>query len=281
MVHPAATRCAADIRAILSRRHDNGGDFWASADGRIYVGHPFSTLGALGMLHELGVAARHPAVRGALALIREAGRPDGRIQVAPKAPLYPCYTAEAARVLCRFGLTGDPAVRRTVAYLLTDAHASGGWRCGFTRFGHGPETMCANPGATLFALDVLRFLPAPRRGGAVVDRAVDSLLDHWDVRRPIGPCHYGIGTLFLQVEFPFLRYNLFYYLYVLSFFARARRDRRFRAALAVLDAKLSESGDVVVERPHRDLKDLEFCAQGRPSAAATARYTELRRNLKR
>lgn len=31
------------------------------------------------------------------ALIWEAWRDDGRIRLAPRAPLYPCYTAEAAR----------------------------------------------------------------------------------------------------------------------------------------------------------------------------------------
>jgi hypothetical protein len=40
-----------DIEAILSRRHDNGADFWSTKDGRIYVGNPFSTISALGMLY--------------------------------------------------------------------------------------------------------------------------------------------------------------------------------------------------------------------------------------
>ena len=36
----------ADIEEILSRRHDNGADYWATPDGRIYVGNPFSTIGS-------------------------------------------------------------------------------------------------------------------------------------------------------------------------------------------------------------------------------------------
>jgi hypothetical protein len=47
-------------------------------------------------------------------------------------------------------------------------------------------------------------------------------LQHWVVKRPLGPCHFGIGTLFMQVEYPFLRYNLFSYVYVLSFYERAK-----------------------------------------------------------
>lgn len=271
----------ADIQKILDRRHDNGGDFWASADGRIYVGNPFSTLAALNMLHELGVDSDHEAVQGGLALILNACRDDGRIRLAPKAPLYPCYTAEAARVLCRFGLTDHEALQRTVAYLLENSHDSGGWRCNFTKFGRGPETAYANPGATLYALDVLRFFPEYRKGVEVVEQAVASLLAHWETRKPVGPCHWGIGSLFMQLEYPFLRYNLFYYVYVLSFFERAKRDTRFEAAHAALAATLNAESKIVVERPHRGLKGLEFCAKGQPSDPATARFEELRRNLKR
>lgn len=269
----------ADIKTILSHRHDNGADFWATPDGRIYVGNPFSTISSLGMLHELGVGEDDEAVRGALALLLDACRPDGRIRVAPKAPLYPCYTAEAARMLCRFGLTGHEALQRTVDYLLDNVHETGGWRCNFSRFGRGPETRYANPGATLYALDALRFFPEHREGAEPVDRAVEALLDHWETRKPIGPCHWGIGSLFMQIEYPFLRYNLFFYVYVLSFYHRARQDRRFHAALATLEGKLNAKGEVVVERPHRGLKALEFCARGEPSDTATRRYREIRQNL--
>lgn len=271
----------ADVEAVLGRRYDNGADFWATPDGRIYVGNPFSTISSLGILHELGVPADHEAVQGSVALIVQACRDDGRVRVAPKAPLYPCYTAEAARMLCRFGLAEHEVVQRVVEYLVGSVHETGGWRCSFTRFGRGPETRYANPGATLYALDVLRFLPEHRDGVAVVDRAVDTLLEHWETREPLGPCHWGIGTQFMRVEYPFIRYNLFFYVYVLSFFARARADPRFAAALAALDGKLDEGGLLVVERPHRGLAGLEFCARGRPSSRATARYREINRPASR
>ncbi|MCX6538085.1 MAG: hypothetical protein NT151_04000 [Acidobacteria bacterium] len=110
---------------------------------------------------------------------------------------------------------------------------------------------------------------------------MDSLLDHWVVRRPMGPCHFGIGTLFMQVEFPFLQYNLFYYVYVLSFYDRARNDQRYLEALRLLESKLDARGRVVVERPNRRLAELSFCAAGRPSDLATARYREIVKNLER
>ena len=97
----------------------------------------------------------------------------------------------------------------------------------------------------------------------------------------MGPCHFGIGTLFMLLEYPFLRYNLFAYVYVLSFYERARDDARYLEALHAFESKLDERGRVVVERPHRILAGLSFCAKRCPSDLATARYREVLENLRR
>lgn len=267
-----------DVEVVLARRHDNGGDFWATPDGRLGVGEPFSTVTALLLLSELKVPRTHEAVRGALELLLRGWRSDGRFRSAPSGALYPCATAAAARVLCRFGCARDPRLQKTCAYFLEAQHEDGGWRCNKFPYGRGPETRFSNPGVTLAVLDIFRFTEHVNRNPAL-DRAVDSLLDHWVTRRPLGPCHFGIGTLFMQVEFPFLRYNLFHYVYVLSFYERARRDRRYLEALRTFESKLDVRGRVIVERPNRKLAHLSICAAGRPSDVATARYREMARNI--
>lgn len=268
-----------DVEFVLARRRDNGGEFWNSADGRLAVGAPFSTLTSLLILHELRVARTHEAVQGGLRLILQAWREDGRFRLAPGGALYPCATADAARVLCRFGYACDRRLQRTFAHLLEAQHHDGGWRCNKFPFGRGPETEFSNPGVTLSVLDALRY-SAHLNQSAALDRAVESLLEHWVVRRPMGPCHFGIGTLFLQVEYPFLRYNLFSYIYVLSFYERAKRDARYSEALGLFESKLDERSRVVVEHPHRHLAGLSFCTKGHPSDLATARYREILENLR-
>ena len=269
-----------DVDAILARRHDNGADYWTGADGRLGVGEPFSTLTSLLLLHELKVPRTHEAVRGALQLVRRAWRSDGRYRLAPSGAIYPCATAAAIRVLCRFGQASDRQLQQTLVHLLETQHDDGGWRCNKLTYGRGPETRFSNPGVTLWVLDAFRFTDHVNKNSAL-DMAVDSLLDHWVVRRPMGPCHFGIGTLFMQVEYPLLRYNLFNYVYVLSFYDRARNDERYREALRLLQSKLDARGRVVVERPNRKLAELSFCAPGRPSDLATARYREILKNLDR
>jgi hypothetical protein len=267
-----------DVEVVLAHRHDQGADFWASADGRLGVGGPFSTVESLLILHELGLSRTHEAVRGAVGLLLDAWREDGRFRLAPGGAIYPCHTAWGARVLCRFGLARDARLSRTFAHLLEIQHDDGGWRCQKFAYGRGPETDHSNPGVTLDVLDALRFTRESDRDPQL-DRAVESLLDHWDTRLPRGPCHFGIGSLFMQVEYPFLRYNLFSWVYVLSFYERARGDPRYRAALDVLESKLDERGRVVVERPHRTLAGLGAFAQGQPSTLATRRYREILKNL--
>jgi hypothetical protein len=84
--------------------------------------------------------------------------------------------------------------------------------------------------------------------------------------------------LFSKVEFPFFRYNLFYFCYVLSFYKKARRDKRFKEALKELGKKL-EDGKILVENPNRQLSSINLCRKGEPSDMATFRYHELLRNL--
>ncbi len=268
---------AADVDVILSKRGDNGADFWATPDGRWGKGSPFSTYDCVLSLIELGMARRHPVLVGAAGVLFAAWREDGRIRPAPKGSVHACHTANGARVLCRLGHARDRRLVRSFEHLLEVQHDDGGWRCNTVKLGKSPATDASNPGVTLAALDAFRFSPA-FNGDKRLDKAVAFLLKHWTTRKPLGPCHFGIGTLFMQVEYPFLRYNLFGYVYVLSFYAAARRTRAFRAALAALESKLSD-GRLIVENPSRGLAKLAFCEKGRPSRAATRRYGELLKNV--
>ncbi len=269
----------ADVQAILDKQQDNGGDYWATADGRVGVGGSFSTIACVLMLSDLGMAPSHPALKGAVDLILACWRKDGRFRIAPKGALYPCYTAAAARTLCRAGYAQHPRLERTFDHLLETAYQDGGWRCNSFKFGRGPETESSNPGPTLDVLDAFRFSDRLNREHAL-DKAVEFLLEHWVIRKPLGPCHFGMGSRFMQVEYPLRRYNLFNYVYVLSYYDRAKDDPRFLAALQALESKLV-AGQVVVENPHDKLAGFSFCQKGNPSAAATGHYQEILGNLGR
>ena len=267
----------ADVDAILAKRHDLGADFWTTPDKRLIKGTPFSTMDCALLLLDLGIEPTDPILRDVADLIWSVWREDGRFKLAPSGAIYPCHTSIAANVLCHLGYAADPRLQKTFQHLLDIQYHDGGWRCNKFSFGRGPETEFSNPGTTLIALSAFRFTPHLNQDPRL-DQAVEFLLNHWTIRIPIGPCHYGIGTLFQQVEYPFGNYNLFIYVYVLSFYDRAKKDPRFLEALALLESKMSD-GQIVIERVNRQLASLDFCRKGQPSELATRRYLEIKHNL--
>ena len=268
----------ADVERILSHRKDQGGDLWTTPDRRLIKGSPFSTLECVMYLLELGVEPGEPVLKEAAGLIFSAWQEDGRFRLYPQGAIYPCQTIHAAKVLCHLGHVSDSRLEKTFRQLLDTQEEDGGWRCRKFSFGRGPETEASNPLPTLMALDAFRFREDFREEKAL-EGAVDFLLGHWETRKPLGPCHYGIGTLFMEVEYPFRNYNLFVYVYVLSFYERARKDRRFREALQALEGSMAE-GQIVVERVVPKLAGFSFCKKGQASERATRRYLEILENLK-
>lgn len=269
---------ALDVESILSHKYDNGADLWTTPDKRLIKGSPFSTLESVMYLLELGIQPTEPILREAAELIFSTWHEDGRFKLYPKSAMYPCHTINAANTLCHMGYAKDPRVKKTFQHLLQAQCKDGGWRCHKFSFGRGPETEFSNPFPTLTALNAFRFTTA-LSNEPPLDRAVEFLLEHWTTKTPLGPCHYGIGTLFMQVEYPFRNYNLFVYVYVLSFYDKAKEDQRFLEAFEALKSKLVD-GQIVVERVVPKLANLSFCKKGKPSAMATSRYNEILNNLR-
>lgn len=268
---------ASDVEAILSHKHDNGADLWTTPDKRLIKGAPFSTLESVLYLLELGMEPTEPLLKETAELIFSTWQEDGRFKLYPQGSVYPCQTIHAANALCHMGYASDVRLQKTFQYLLDIQYTDGGWRCNKFSFGRGPETEYSNPLPTLNALSAFRFSDYFSNESAL-DKAVDFLLEHWTIRKPIGPCHYGIGTLFMQVEYPFRNYNLFVYVYVLSFYNRAKQDKSFLEALKTLESKMVD-GQIVVERIAPKLAGISFCKKGKTSALATIRYHEILRNL--
>ena len=266
-----------DVEAIMSHRYDNGADYWTTPDKRLIKGSPFSTLDCVYFLLELGMEPDEPILKECADLIFSTWRKDGSFKLYPQGSIYPCHTVNAVNVLCHMGYAFDARIQKTFRHLLETQYTDGGWRCSKCSYGKGPETEYSNPFPTLTALNAFRFSDDLNKEPAL-DRAVDFLLEHWTIRKPIGPCHYGMGTLFMQVEYPFRSYNLFIYLYVLSFYNRAKEDRRFLEAMKALEAKIVD-GQIVVERAVPKLAKLSFCKKGEPSPLATIRYHEILKNL--
>ncbi|MGL5256914.1 MAG: prenyltransferase [Proteocatella sp.] len=274
---PVDKKYLSDIEVILSHEYDNGAELWTTPDKRLIKGAPFSTLESIMYLLELGVDPSDSIIRRTSDLIFSTWQDDGRFKLYPKGTIYPCQTINAANVLCHMGYVSDNRIKATLKHLLDTQYNDGGWRCNKFSFGRGEETEYSNPLPTLLALNAFRFSDYLNKEPAL-DRAVEFLLNHWTIKKPIGPCHYGIGSLFMQVEYPFRNYNIFVYVYVLSFYDRAKKDKRFLEAFEMLKSKIIDN-QIVIERSVPKLANLYFCKKGKASELATNRYEEILQNI--
>jgi hypothetical protein len=268
-----------DVSVIMSKIHQNGGDYWATKDSGTGKGSPFSTRDVAIILHELGYNNKDPIIQEIAKLFFNSWQSDGRFRSYTTGAIYPCHTIGSARVLCYLGYSQDERIKITFKHLMEIQQKDGGWKCNKYSFGRGPETEHSNPGPTLEALDAFKYTDL-LNSSSQLDKAVDFLLWHWEFKKPIGPCQYGIGSLFMKTEFPFFRYNLFYFCYVISFYKKAINDNRFREALMLLQKKLMEN-KIVIENPNRQLMNMSFCLKGKPSEIATIRYNEMINNLEK
>jgi len=268
-----------DVDIILSRRHDLGADYWTTPDKRLGKGSPFSIFDCATMLLELGMEPSDPILKEVAELIFSVWRKDGRFKLCPSGGILPCHTAYAVSLLCRMGYVDDERIQATLKHFLDTPYTDGGWRCNKFSFGRGPETEYSNPLPTLNALDAFRFSTYLNSEPAL-DAAVEFLLMHWTIKKPIGPCQYGMGTRFMQVEYPLWHYNLFQYVYVLSFCDTAKKDERFLEAFSALQSKL-RNGQIVIERnaPRLAKANMTFCKKDEPSELATRRYHEIVANV--
>lgn len=262
-----------EIERVLATTTRNGGRYWSRGDGNIHAPAGFSTIEVLATLGSLGAkAADHPIVRAAIEFVLSY-RHDGAFRYAPRSSKLPCITASVLAALGRLGYR-EPGIETCYEGLLEAQQADGGWRCATVKLGKSLETDASNPGTTLYVLDAFLYRESSAKERKALDRGVAFLLDHWDSRRPLGPCAFGIGTTFMKAEFPMLRYNLLYYCHVLSKYARARRDKRFLAAAEQLRRK-TRDGVLLNENPHKAWHEFSFARKGEPCAPATDAVAEL------
>ena len=266
-----------DIDIILSYRHHLGADYWTTPDNRLGKGSPFSCMDSAHMLLELGMKTTDQILVEVAKLLFSTWRNDGRFKLYPSGGILPCHTAYSASLMCRLGYVEDKRMQATLQHFLDTPYADGGWRCNKFSFSRGPETEYSNPLPTLNALDAFQFSTYLNNEPSL-DKAVEFLLVHWIIKKPIGPCQYGMGTRFMKIEYPLWHYSLLQYVYVLSFYEKAKKDERFLEAFHMLQSKLV-NGMVVVERNVPKLAKLAFCEKGQPSELATKRYYEILANL--
>lgn len=264
-----------EIASILTTSEINGGKYWSRKDGDIHAPHGFSTIDVLNTLGEIGLKYNESKlIQETIDFILSYLDDNGCFKYSPKSSKLPCITA---RILTAFGKLKypiDEKIKKCYRNLLETQNDDGGWRCATVKIGKSPGTDASNPGTTLYVLDAFRFRSNSKIEKNKLDNGIQFLLRHWETRKPLGPCNFGIGSRFLSIEFPFLRYNLFYYVFVLSFFKSAQKDERFIDAKNALIER-SKNNEIYPETPHKAWNKYSFSQKNKKSEIATKLFLEV------
>jgi hypothetical protein len=256
----------------------NGGTCWDRNDGSIYNPIGFSTIDFISTLTDIDIKNTNNDIvnQGLEKFVKYYDAKSSLFKYSDKSAKLPCITAKMLSILQRVRY---PFIETETVYeyFLNSQQSDGGWRCATVKIGKSPETDASNPGTTLYILDAFRYRKNSKSDLLKLNRGVGFLLDHWVTRKPLGPCGFGIGTTFMKTEYPFYRYTIFYYVYVLSFYQSARNDKRFKEVFGVLKRNETPTG-LKIEKPHKNWKPLLF-NNSYECELSNRKYSEIKNNI--
>jgi hypothetical protein len=182
-----------------------------------------------------------------------------------------CDAPVIVAALIQMGMNEDPRVQAAVEYL--DGLVRGnGWPCAVSpelgKF-RGPgrkDDPC--PYATLVTLQALAHIPEAHKSKSA-KIGVETLLSLWDESRELHPYMFFMGTDFRKLKAPLFWYDILHVLDVLSHFKSARKDKRFKQMLKVVESKADSDGRYIPESVWTAWKDWDFNQKKIPSQGLT------------
>ncbi len=235
---------------ILREQHPGGQWSTAGTSARdLYVPKYVATNWRLIVLSDLGVPSAHPRIKKATALLkRRWGGGDGALGGRGSEA---CITGNAVRTLTRFGQLDDPAVQRSVAWLLRHQKHDGGWHC----FRSATGTLDAWEPLAAFAA-----VPPEKRSAAMqhsIERGAEFFLERRLLRE-------GTGTYapWLRLHYPVHYYYDFLVGLDMLTSLGYGDDRRLRPALDRLESMRNPDGSWSMGPLHPDSEDPNYRPRG-------------------
>ncbi len=265
------------IKALLAELSDWPGTVLNSHRS---ASQPFHKLT---FIADLGLNVSDPPVKKIVEKVMEHQSTQGPFQLPTNIPVHfggsgkdewawaLCDAPVILASLIRMGMGKDPRVQRAIEYLISLVRENG-WPCAVSpelgKF-RGPgrkDDPC--PYATLVMLSVLAHIPELRKSEAA-KTGVETLLSLWENSRQEHPYMFFMGTDFRKLKAPLFWYDILHVLDVLSYFEWARRDKRFKQMLDLVESKADGDGRYVPESVWMPWKDWDFGQKKIPSRGLT------------
>lgn len=265
------------IKALLAELTDWPGTVLSSHRSASQSFHKLSFIA------ELGLRVSDPPVKKIAGKAMKRQSKQGPFQLPTNVPVHfggsgkdawawaLCDAPVIVAALIRLGMGEDPRVQTAVEYL-NDLVCENGWRCvvspelGKFRGPGRKEDPC--PYATLVMLQVLAHVPELRESKSA-KIGVETLLSLWDNSKEQHPYMFFMGTDFRKLKAPMFWYDILHALDVMSYFEWARKDKRFKQMLNVVESKADAEGRFTPESVWTAWKDWDFGQKKVPSRGLT------------
>ncbi len=237
----------------------------------------------LSFLADLGLNVSDPPVKKIVDKVMKHQSKQGPFQLPTNVPVHfggsgrdewawaLCDAPVIVTALIRLGMGKDARVQMAIQYLDGLVYENG-WHCAVSpelgKF-RGPgrkDDPC--PYATLVVLQMLAHVPEMREGRSA-KIGVETLLRLWENSREEHPYMFFMGTDFRKLKAPLFWYDILHVLEALSHFQWARKDKRFKQMVSVVESKADAEGRFTPESVWTAWKDWDFSQKKVPSRGLT------------
>lgn len=237
----------------------------------------------LSFLADLGLNVSDPPVKKIVDKVMKHQSKQGPFQLPTNVPVHfggsgrdewawaLCDAPVIVTALIRLGMGKDARVQMAIQYLDGLIYENG-WHCAVSpelgKF-RGPgrkDDPC--PYATLVVLQMLAHVPEMREGRSA-KIGVETLLRLWENSREEHPYMFFMGTDFRKLKAPLFWYDILHVLEALSHFQWARKDKRFKQMVSVVESKADAEGRFTPESVWTAWKDWDFSQKKVPSRGLT------------
>jgi hypothetical protein len=237
----------------------------------------------LSFIADLGLNVNDPPIKKIVKKVMEHQSQQGPFQLTTNVPTHfggsgkdewawaLCDAPVVVSSLIQMGLSDDKRVQTAVKYL-HGLVRDNGWPCAVSpelgKF-RGPGSKndpC--PYATLVMLKVMAEVPELHESKSA-KIGIETLLSLWDESKERHPFMFFMGTDFRKLKAPLFWYDILHVLDVLSHFKLARKDRRFKEMLKIVESKANDEGQFVPESIWTAWKEWDFGQKKIPSRGLT------------
>jgi hypothetical protein len=237
----------------------------------------------LSFLAELGLAIKDPPVKQIVHKVMEHQSEQGPFQLPTNVPVHfdgsgkdewvwaLCDAPVIVSSLVQLGMSEDPRLQTAIEYLNRLVRENG-WPCTVSpelgKFRGPGRKADPCPYATLVMLQLLAHIPELRASQSA-KTGVETLLSLWERSRDQHPYMFFMGTDFRKLKAPLFWYDLLHILDVLRYFEWARKDKRFKDMLSLVESKADGDGRYTPESLWTVWKDWDFSQKKIPSRGLT------------